>query len=45
MSGLKSEIKKIFESETSKVDEERRLKLKEIEQKFKTLNKLSADHV
>ena len=45
MSGLKVEIKKIFEKETGKVDEERHMKLKEIEQKFKTLHKLSADHV
>ena len=30
MSSLKTEIKKIFEKETSQVDEERQLKLKEI---------------
>ena len=45
MSGLKTEIKKIFEKETSKVDEDRQMKLKEIEQKFSTLSKLSAEHV
>jgi len=45
MSSLKAEIKSIFEQETSKVEEERFQKLKEIEQKFKTLHKLSAEHV
>ena len=41
MSGLKAEIKKIFEAESGKVDNERLTKLKEIEKKFQTLTKLS----
>ena len=45
MSGLKAEINNILESEVSKVDEERKTKLNEIEKKFKTLHKLSADHI
>ena len=45
MSGLKSEINRILESEVSKVDEERKTKLNDIEKKFKTLHKLSSDHI
>ena len=45
MSGLKQEIKKNFEQESGKVDQERQAKLKEIEQKFKTLTKLSSEHI
>lgn len=45
MSGLKADIKKTFEAETKKVDSERLTKLKEIEQKFQTLTKLSQDHI
>ena len=45
MSGLKAEINNILESEVRKVDEERKIKLNEIEKKFKTLHKLSTDHI
>ena len=45
MSGLKAEINRILESEVQKVDVERKTKLAEIERKFKTLHKLSAEHV
>lgn len=45
MSGLKAEIKNIFEAETGKVDNERLTKLKEIEAKFQTLTKLSQEHI
>ena len=45
MSGLKQEINRILETETKKVDEERKTKLNEIEKKFKTLHKLSTDHI
>ena len=45
MSGLKQEINRILETETRKVDEERKTKLNEIEKKFKTLHKLSTEHI
>ena len=45
MSGLKAEINRQLEAEVGRVDEERKIKLNEIEKKFKTLHKLSADHV
>ena len=41
MTGLKNDVRKEFEKETSKVEEERQLKHKEIQQRFKTLTKLS----
>ena len=45
MSGLKSEINQKLEEEVKKVDDERKIKLNEIDKKFKTIHKLSADHV
>ena len=45
MTGLKTEIRKIFDKETKMVEEERHAKLKEIENKFRTLHKLSAEHI
>ena len=38
MSGLKTEIKKLFEVEADKIDEERKIKQNEIKKKFATLN-------
>ena len=45
MSGLKAEINSKLEQEVKKVDDERKMKLNEIDKKFKTIHKLSADHV
>ena len=45
MSGLKAEINRLLETEVGKVEEERKSKLNEIERKFKTLHKLSTEHV
>ena len=45
MSELKTKILAIFEDETGKVNEERNIKLAQIEKDFKTLHKLSTDHV
>ena len=45
MSGLKGEIKRLLDSETEKLDAERRRKLEEISRKFTEISSLSATHI
>ena len=45
MTGLKAEIKRLLENETSKIDEDRKRKLEEIQRKFTDITSLSSDHI
>ena len=45
MSGLKAEVNRILQSETSKVDSERQAKLNEIARKFSKIMSLGSQHV
>ena len=45
MSGLKGEVNRILQAETSKVDSERQAKLNEIARKFSRIMSLGSQHV